>query len=99
MREPAYIKAFREAVKKLEREKSEISEISTPINSLNSLISHAPASGMVCAQCGGGLSTNPATDAPTIPVTTKTGEVLWLHPECRRFWLAEQSGIAHRTVH
>jgi hypothetical protein len=39
----------------------------------------------VCAQCGGGLSTEPSTDAPSIMVYDGRLEI-WLHPECRRFW-------------
>jgi hypothetical protein len=44
--------------------------------------------GLLCAQCGGGLSTEPATDAPTIMVYDGKREV-WLHPECRRFWFSD----------
>jgi len=35
----------------------------------------------LCAQCGGGPSTDPPTDAPTIRVAD-----VWLHPECCRFY-------------
>jgi hypothetical protein len=38
----------------------------------------------ICAQCGGGPSTDPPTDAPTVLV----GDV-WVHPECLRFWISE----------
>jgi hypothetical protein len=42
---PEYLRIFRQAVRKLEDcEKSEISEISTPLISHNSLISHPPVS-------------------------------------------------------
>ena len=37
--------------------------------------------GLVCAQCGGGLETDPPADAPDM----KVGDV-WLHADCRRFW-------------
>jgi hypothetical protein len=37
---------------------------------------------LICAQCGGGVGTNPPTDAPTIPI-------VWLHPECCRFWICD----------
>lgn len=40
----------------------------------------------ICAQCGGGPSTDPPTDAPTIPICG-----VWVHPECRRFWIEERS--------
>jgi hypothetical protein len=43
---------------------------------------------LVCVQCGGGLSTNPATDAPSIMIYDGEQET-WLHPECRRFWFAD----------
>lgn len=42
----------------------------------------------VCAQCGGGPSTDPPTDAPTVSI----GGV-WVHPECRRFWIEEHSHV------
>ena len=38
----------------------------------------------VCAQFGGGVSTNPPADPPA--ETTINGKTVWLHPECRRFY-------------
>ena len=38
--------------------------------------------GRVCAQCG--------ADAPTVMVKNGAGEV-WVHPECRKFWLMDHS--------
>jgi hypothetical protein len=38
----------------------------------------------VCAQCGGGPSTDPPSDLPET-VVTRAGEIIWLHAECRQF--------------
>ena len=43
-----------------------------------------PKSQPVCAQCGGGPSTDPSSDLPE-RVVTSAGEVIWLHAECRQF--------------
>jgi hypothetical protein len=42
-----------------------------------------------CAQCGGGVGSDPPADQPE-KVVTLDGAIAWLHPECRRFWKAEK---------
>jgi hypothetical protein len=39
----------------------------------------------ICAQCNGGPSTDPPSDAPTVELT-RDGLSAYLHPECTRFW-------------
>jgi hypothetical protein len=64
-------------------------------------MSHGPVTairqtGMVCDQCGGGTahvsllsgggrSTNPSIDAPTVKQTFSDGRVILLHPKCRDY--------------
>jgi putative DNA primase/helicase len=43
-----------------------------------------PLSEPVCAQCGGGVASDPPADPPG--KTTVHGETVWLHPECRLFF-------------
>jgi hypothetical protein len=38
-----------------------------------------------CAQCGGGVASNPPTDPPTVQVS-ESGQTLWLHSECVGFF-------------
>jgi hypothetical protein len=38
----------------------------------------------ICAQCGGGPSTDPPADPPHKMISN--GKTVWLHPECRRFY-------------
>lgn len=47
-----------------------------------------PLDQRICGQCKGGLSTYPASDAPTERVQYGDSEI-WLHPQCIRFWKAE----------
>lgn len=49
----------------------------------------------VCAQCGGGVRTDPPTDAPTISIKGVDATV-WLHPECFRFWIDDHSQYRRR---
>lgn len=74
--------------------KSDPEKVLTPVTDKTDRTSSA-----ICAQCGGGPLTDPATEAPTISVTNQNGDVFLVHRECKRFWLAEQSGIARQTVH
>jgi putative DNA primase/helicase len=39
----------------------------------------------VCAQCGGGVASDPTADRPEALVLGNA-KAVWLHPECRRFW-------------
>lgn len=42
----------------------------------------------ICAQCNAGPNTEPPSDYPTVSLD-HDGKPIWLHRECRRFWLAE----------
>jgi hypothetical protein len=93
-----YAERARQAVRqRLPGDKSDISDKRylngcTPqaeggLMSLKSLMSHPQLNAgdreKVCAQCGAGPGTDPPSDVPTV----KLGRV-WVHPECKRFFLA-----------
>jgi hypothetical protein len=43
---------------------------------------------LICAQCGGGMRSDPPTDPPNLMIFDGRQEI-WLHPECRRFWFVD----------
>jgi hypothetical protein len=51
---------------------------------------------LICAQCGGGPSTNPPTDAPTEKIILNDGAVILLHPECKAFRLRYLKSTQHQ---